>query len=71
MPLNVTGSRWRPSSEKQYFSSRKMIVDEVTRRAVAQQVPEDVVVKQMDEERGSKSLDKVFKSFRDDRKARK
>lgn len=64
------GTHWRPSSEKQYFSTRKMIIDEVARRAAAQHIAEDVVAKQMDAERDSNSLDKVFKSIRNDRKAR-
>jgi len=63
------GSRWRPTSEKNYFSTRKTVVDEVVRRAVAQNIQEDVVAKRMDVERGSKSLDKLIKSIKLDRKS--
>jgi hypothetical protein len=54
--------------EKNYFSTRKIIVDEIARRAQIQSLTEDIVAKQMDEERGSISLDKLFKAIREDKK---
>jgi hypothetical protein len=62
------GSCWRPSTEKNYFSTRKVIVDEVRRRAQSGGLAEDIVARQMDEERGSNSLDKLFKAIREDKK---
>ncbi|KAM4067516.1 transcriptional activator of glycolytic enzymes domain-containing protein [Hirsutella rhossiliensis] len=58
------GSRWRPSAEKNYFSTRKIIVDEVRRRVQLGGLTEDIVARQMDEERGPSSLDKLFKAIR-------
>ncbi|KAM4067739.1 transcriptional activator of glycolytic enzymes domain-containing protein [Hirsutella rhossiliensis] len=65
------GARWRPSAEKNYFSTRKIIVDEVRRRAQSDGLTEDIVARQMDEERGPSSLDKLFKAIRKDRQGEK
>ena len=62
------GARWRQSTEKNYFSTRKVIVDEVRRRAQSKALAEDIVARQMDEERGSDSLDKLFKAIREEKK---
>ena len=42
-----------------------MIIDEVSRRASNSGRPEDDVAKEMDQQRGSASLDKLFKMIRD------
>ncbi|KAM4061489.1 transcriptional activator of glycolytic enzymes domain-containing protein [Hirsutella rhossiliensis] len=66
------GARWRPSAEKNYSSTRKIIVDEVRRRAQSDGLTEDIVARQMDEERGGpSSLDKLFKAIRKDRQGEK
>ncbi|KAM4058368.1 transcriptional activator of glycolytic enzymes domain-containing protein [Hirsutella rhossiliensis] len=65
------GARWRPSAEKNYFSTRKIIVDEVRRRDQSDGLTEDIVARQMDEERGPSSLDKLFKAIRKDRQGEK
>ncbi|XP_044715316.1 centromere DNA-binding protein complex CBF3 subunit [Hirsutella rhossiliensis] len=65
------GARWRPSAEKNYLSTRKIIVDEVRRRAQSDGLTEDIVARQMDEERGPSSLDKLFKAIRKDRQGEK
>ncbi|KAM4057782.1 centromere DNA-binding protein complex CBF3 subunit, domain 2 domain-containing protein [Hirsutella rhossiliensis] len=57
--------------EKNYFSTRKIIVDEVRRRAQSDGLTEDIVARQMDEERGPSSLDKLFKAIRKDRQGEK
>ncbi|KJZ70205.1 hypothetical protein HIM_10391 [Hirsutella minnesotensis 3608] len=51
------GTRWRPSEEKTYFSTRKIIVNEVRRRAQLDGLAEGVVARQMDEQWGFSSLD--------------
>ena len=56
------GSKWRPSKEKQFFSSRKAVIDEVVRRACSQNLPENVVAEQLDG--AYSSVDKVFKAAR-------
>ncbi|KAM4061545.1 centromere DNA-binding protein complex CBF3 subunit [Hirsutella rhossiliensis] len=62
----------RRSSEKNYFSTRKIIIDEVRRRAQSDGLTEDIVARQMDEERGGpSSLDKLFKAIRKDRQGEK
>ncbi|KJZ70029.1 hypothetical protein HIM_10580 [Hirsutella minnesotensis 3608] len=58
------GTRWRLSEEKTYFSTRKIIVNEVRRRAQLDGLAEGVVARQMDEEWGFSSLDKLFKAIR-------
>ena len=58
------GARWRPVSEKAFYSTRKVIIDEVTRRAKDKGLTEYEVAKQMDREKGSTSLDKVMKLIR-------
>jgi len=62
------GARWRPVSEKAFYSTRKVIIDEVARRAAAEGLTEYEVAKQMDCEKGSASLDKVMKLIRSRRK---
>ena len=57
------GTKWRPSD----FSSRKVVIDEVVRRARAQNLPETVVAEQMDREYSS--VDKVFKAVREKKKS--
>ncbi|KAM4061072.1 centromere DNA-binding protein complex CBF3 subunit, domain 2 domain-containing protein [Hirsutella rhossiliensis] len=58
--------------EKNYLSTRKIIVDEVRRRAQSDGLTEDIVARQMDEERGGpSSLDKLFKAIRKDRQGEK
>ncbi|KAK6854864.1 centromere DNA-binding protein complex CBF3 subunit [Apiospora arundinis] len=58
------GARWRPLSEKAFFSKRKIIIDEIGRKAGATKRTEEVVAQQMDAERGTASLDKVIKILR-------
>ncbi|KAM4064246.1 centromere DNA-binding protein complex CBF3 subunit [Hirsutella rhossiliensis] len=59
------------AGEKNYLSTRKIIVDEVRRRAQSDGLTEDIVARQMDEERGPSSLDKLFKAIRKDRQGEK
>lgn len=63
------GTRWRSSDEKNYFSTRKTIVDEVRARARKDGLAEEVVARQMDEERGFSSLDRLFKAVRGRRRS--
>ncbi len=58
------GARWRPVSEKAFYSTRKVIIDEVARRAAAKGLTEYEVAREMDREKGSASLDKVMKLIR-------
>jgi hypothetical protein len=58
------GARWRPPSEKPFYSTRKVIIDKVARHAMAKGLTEYEVAKQMDREKGSISLDKVIKLIR-------
>ncbi|KJZ69402.1 hypothetical protein HIM_11218 [Hirsutella minnesotensis 3608] len=59
------GARWRPPAEKNYFPTRKTIVEEVRRRVQLDGLAEDIVARQMDGERGSSSsLDRLFKAIR-------
>jgi hypothetical protein len=62
------GACWRPVSEKAFYSTHKVIIDEVARRAKAKGLTEYDVAKQMDREKGSASLDKVMKLIRSQRK---
>ena len=62
------GARWRPASEKAFYSTRKVIIDEVARRAAAKGLTEYEVARQMDHEKGSASLDRVMKLIRSQRK---
>ncbi|KAM4062622.1 centromere DNA-binding protein complex CBF3 subunit, domain 2 domain-containing protein [Hirsutella rhossiliensis] len=55
--------------EKNYFSTRKIIVDEVRRRAQSDGLTEDIVARQMDEERGPSSLDKTGKAKKGHKRA--
>lgn len=60
------GARWRPSTsaERQAFSSRNRIIREIERRAEITGLAEEVVASEMDRERGTASLDKVFKALK-------
>ena len=62
------GARWRPASEKAFYSTRKVIIDEVAHRAAAKGLTEYEVARQMDHEKGSASLDRVMKLIRSQRK---
>ncbi|KAH8645506.1 transcriptional activator of glycolytic enzymes-domain-containing protein [Xylariales sp. PMI_506] len=62
------GSRWRPPSDKAFYSTRKVIVDEVKQRASTSGRTLHEVAEQMDREKGSASLDKVMKIIRSQRK---
>lgn len=58
--------RWRPLKERQFYSSRRMIVDEIYRRSrvsLDALTPREVA-RLMDEERGRGSLDSVFKGIK-------
>jgi len=58
------GSRWRSPKERQYYSTRKVIIDEVRRRAAS--YGEAQAVARMEEERlvAKASLDRVSKMLR-------
>ncbi|KJZ68407.1 hypothetical protein HIM_01944 [Hirsutella minnesotensis 3608] len=58
------GSQWRLRNERQLFSTRKRIVDEVVSRSQANGRPEDESARQLDEERGQRSLDWLFKQLK-------
>ncbi|PHH88321.1 hypothetical protein CDD83_7689 [Cordyceps sp. RAO-2017] len=58
------GPRWRVSAKKTDFSTRKVTVDEFQKRPQMDDLAEDIVARQMDEERGFRSLDKLFKAIR-------
>ena len=60
------GSRWRPGKEKQFFSTRKKVIQEVVRRSWAADIPEAQVAEQMDRE--FDSLDKVFRHIQQRKK---
>jgi hypothetical protein len=62
-------SRWRSPKERQYYSTRKVIIDEVRRRATTYE--EAQAVARMEEERlaAKVSLDKVSKMLRAAKKA--
>lgn len=74
MALNASyGSRWRPTSERQYYSMRKVIIDEIIRRAGGTSDKEalDAVVKAMERDRlrQKSSLDKLIKAIKVGQKA--
>jgi hypothetical protein len=58
------GSQWRLRNERQLFSTRKRIVDEVVSRSQANGWSEDESARQLDEERGQRSLDWLFKQLK-------
>ena len=64
-------SAWRPVSERQYYSTRKRIIDEVRRQAGDMGNYEDVIG-EMERERQmtGMSLDRVWKTLRKAAKAR-
>jgi Transcriptional activator of glycolytic enzymes len=71
---NDYGSSWRTGAERQYYSSRKVIVDEVRRRAgpragdtAYKKVAETM---EKDRDRAKISLDKMFKNLKAEAKAR-
>lgn len=57
------GSAWR-KGDSEYFSTRRTIVEEVERRAVAQGKPEREVAAAMDAERGQGTLNQLYKLIR-------
>jgi hypothetical protein len=63
------GARWRSPKERQYYSTRKVIIDEVRRRAAS--YGEAQAVARMEEERlaAKASLDKISKMLRAAKKA--
>ena len=63
------GTHWRSPKERQYYSTRKVIIDEVRRRAAS--YGEAQAVARMEEERlaAKASLDKVSKMLRAAKKA--
>jgi hypothetical protein len=63
------GSRWGSPKERQYYSTRKVIIDEVRRRAAS--YGEAQAVARMEEERlvAKASLDRVSKTLRAAKKA--
>jgi len=69
------GARWRCGNERQYYSTRKVIIEEIRRRAgdAATDGRLREVVMQMEEERlASKvSLDKVIKILKNTAKGKK
>ncbi|KAK4117934.1 hypothetical protein N657DRAFT_541048, partial [Parathielavia appendiculata] len=58
------GARWRARADRQYFSIRRRIFDEIVRRSQARNQPEDVSAREMDLEREKMSLDKFSKTLR-------
>ena len=67
------GSRWRAPSERQYYSIRKVIIDEIiarVRKSLSDPEAIEVVIEAMDQERvcTKASLDKVIKGIKDTRK---
>jgi len=64
------GTRWRPASEKNFFSTRKKIIDEVVRRCLITGLSEDGIASEIDRERGQDSLDKLFKVIQKENKER-
>ncbi|KAH8656469.1 hypothetical protein BGZ61DRAFT_466593, partial [Ilyonectria robusta] len=55
--------KWRLRNERQLFSTRKRIVTEVVSRSQANGWSEDESARQLDEERGQRSLDWLFKQL--------
>jgi hypothetical protein len=75
MSLDATyGSRWRSSSERQYYSMRKVLIDEILTRAsgILETEALEAVVEAMEGERvkGKASIDKFIKAIKVERKAR-
>ena len=60
------GVRWRSISDRQWYSSRKLIVDEIRRLVIVSKDSEKEVVKAIEADRLRKgwSLDKLFKSIK-------
>ena len=61
------GSRWRSPSERQYYSMRKVIIDEVMARAgnsLENQEAIGAAIEGIERERGAASLDKYIKSIK-------
>lgn len=58
------GAQWRARGDRQYFSIRRRIFDEIVRRSQARDQPEEVSAREMDIERGKISLDKFSKALR-------
>jgi hypothetical protein len=70
----VYGSHWRLRSERQYYSMRKVIIDEIATRAggILNKEALEAVVEEMEKERISRkaSLDKFIKAIKAERKAK-
>ena len=65
------GCKWRShKNEREFFSTRKVIIDEVAWRASASGTAEKDVAKQMDRQKGQASLDRLMKVIRAQRKLR-
>lgn len=68
------GSRWRSPSERQYYSMRKVLIDEIVSRAGGSLEKEalEAVVEAVEGERvrGRASMDKFIKALKEERKAR-
>jgi hypothetical protein len=70
---SMYGSRWRAPSERQYYSMRKVIIDEIMARvgnSLSDQEAIEVVIEAMEQERvrAKASLDKVIKGIKEARK---
>ena len=70
---SMYGSRWRAPSERQYYSMRKVIIDEImarVRQSLSDPEAIEVVIEAMEQERvrTKASLDKVIKGIKDARK---
>jgi hypothetical protein len=67
------GTRWRAPSERQYYSMRKVIIDEImarVRNSLSDQEAIEVTVEAMEQERvrAKASLDKFIKELKKARK---
>lgn len=58
------GSAWRLRGERQLFSMRKVIVDEIVSRSRANVSTEEDIARQIDRERGQHSLDWLSKELK-------
>jgi hypothetical protein len=63
---HMFGAAWRPACEKTFFHRRKVIIDELERRAAAEPMrPEASIAVEMDLEHGGGSLDKLQKAIKE------
>jgi hypothetical protein len=65
------GSEWRLRRERQLFSMRKVIVDEVVSRSQANGWTEEDAARQLDGEKGQHSLDWLSKQLKERKKQKK